>query len=173
MKGLRFLIVWNKRMYAAVWLCAGIVIAIAGAAIWRYHNSKTYRFSEDAVSGSYEMPVNHIMENLQNMADVSAIRIQINARPELDAYNGTCNLFAGNPSDNKQNMKVAVMLDETEEILYESELLTPGSRKAYVTFDQIPEAGEHAATAIFSVLDPESGEVIGAVDAGLVIMVVK
>ena len=54
----------------------------------------------------------------------------------------------------------------------EAQLAAPGEEKMCIRdrdTDAFEGAGEYAATAVFTILDEETGETIGSVEAGLVI----
>jgi hypothetical protein len=68
---------------------------------------------------------------------------------------------------------VKLILDDSGEELFCSEILKPGERNAYVELEEVPEAGEHSATAVFMVCDPESLEQITEIDAGVLLTVEK
>lgn len=138
----------------------------------------SYKQDEAAVDGAYEMTVApEVREMAQELARRqeealnSSVEIQINGEPKADAVTGRCNLMAGNPENNKQDLRITVTLDETGEIIYQSPVLKPGERIAYVTLERTLAPGEYAAVAEFAVLDSETGEAVGAVDAGVLLTV--
>lgn len=138
----------------------------------------SYKQDEAAVDGAYEMTVApEVREMAQELARRqeealnSSIEIQINGEPKADAVTGRCNLMAGNPEKNKRDLRITVTLDETSEIIYQSPVLKPGERMAYVMLDRTLAPGEYGATAEFAVLDSETGEAVGAVDAGVLLTV--
>lgn len=99
----------------------------------------------------------------------SYFRIQINARPEL--VNSRCNLMIGNPEENTDNIQVTLILDETGAVIYSSETLMPGQRKAYVTIDTGLQPGDYTITAVFHILDVENGAAVGEIEAGIILTV--
>lgn len=138
----------------------------------------SYEFEKSAVEGAYEATVSFEIQKLaqelarqQKAALNSALEIQINAEPAVDAGSGRCSLMLGNPEKNRQNLRVTLTLDEDGEILYQSPVLKPGERIAYVVLSRIPKPGEYPATAEFAALDADTGEAVGAVDAGVVLTV--
>lgn len=152
-----------------LWL---LVFCVMTMGFWIYDKSKNiYVLSPDAKDGAYQMPTGIAMEELERQADESTIRIQINARPEVSSGTSTCNLMIGNPVENQGNLKINVTLDATGEDIFQSEELKPGERIPYVTLNVVPKPGEHPATATFTVVSKEGGEPIGAVDAGLLLVV--
>lgn len=139
---------------------------------------RDYKLDQAAVDGAYEMTVPpEVQQMVQELARRreaalnSSVEIQINGEPQVDASSGRCGLLAGNPEGNNYDFRITIKLDGSGEIIYRSPVLKPGERVAYVTLNQIPEPGSHAATAEFAVLDPESGEAVGAVDAGILLIV--
>lgn len=132
-----------------------------------YQRSReVYLFSDDAKDGGYVMPeIAYMMETMEQ----SYFRIQINARPELK--NGRCNLMIGNPEENKEDVQVSLILDDTGEVIFQSETLKPGQRNAYVTMETGLAPGDYPVTAIFHMLDPESGAAAGEIEAGAILTV--
>lgn len=112
-----------------------------------------------------EIAYKEMMETMEQ----SYFRIQINARPEL--INGRCNLMIGNPVENKEDVKVSLSLDDTGAVIYQSGTLKPGQRKAYVNLETGLEPGEYPVTAVFHILDPESGAAAGEIEAGALLSV--
>lgn len=155
--------VWAAVLFGAAGIAAAALSA--GKPGW----GTGYVFSEDARDGSYEL-ADAASARTGSRPQIS-VQIQINAASELDREDGRCNLLIANPAENHMDLQVTVRLDATGEILYRSPVLKPGERLAYVVFEKVPEDGEHAATAEFHVLDPETGEAAGAVDAGIMIRV--
>lgn len=156
------------------------MVMVAAVMIFFVCNDRSgvYEIDENAVEGAYEATVSPQVQELareiaqqQEAALNSTVEIQINGAPRADAVTGRCNLMAGNPEGNAQDLRITVTLNEDGQIIYRSQVLKPGERAAYAVLDQIPEPGEYPATAEFSVLDPETGEAVGAVDAGLFLTV--
>lgn len=164
----------------AIWsvlILAIVVLAIIILCVF-VKRFDSYKQDEAAVDGAYEMTVApEVREVAQKLAQRqeealnSSVEIQINGEPKSDAVTGRCNLMAGNPEKNKRDLRIRVTLDETSEIIYQSPVLKPGERIAYVTLDRTLTPGEYDATAEFAVLDSETGEDVGVVDAGILLTV--
>lgn len=137
---------------------------------YRYSQSgkEVYLFENDAKDGEYVMPEIAYKEMMETM-EQSYFRIQINARPEL--VNGRCNLMIGNPAENKEDVQVSLSLDDTGEVIYQSGILKPGQRSAYVNMETRLEPGDYPVTAVFHMLDPESGAAAGEIEAGAIMTV--
>ena len=134
--------------------------------------SREYQFAEDAQDGGYVRPTRAAGES-EAGKEPTYFTIQVNASPTVSESGKRCNLMVGNPSENEQNVIVRLVLDATGEELYCSELLKPGERSAYVDLDPVPGAGEHTATAVFMVYDPETSEQISEIDVGVLLTVTK
>ena len=146
------------------------IVLFIGLLLGYFGHNISYEFESDAVKGTYELSSPsgaQVWESALN----SSVEIEINGEPEADAVSGRCNLLAGNPKSNKQNFRVTVTMDSDGKTIYQSPVLKPGDRIAYVTLDKILKPGEYPVTAEFAVLNPETGENVGAVDAGVRITV--
>ena len=88
-----------------------------------------------------------LLTQMQQEADESNIRIQLNSRPVFETGESAGNLLLGNPETNRFDMQVEIYLDETEERIYESSRIPPGYFIDYDTLLVNLEAGTHAATA--------------------------
>lgn len=142
------------------------IALMAGGAWWNGRQNNTYQLAEDAVDGGYVLPENTHRQNRTN-SEPSYFTIQINASPVADWQSKRCNLMIGNPQENKEYARVRLVLDETGEELFYSDLLKPGTRSAYVTLNQVPEPGEHSATAVFLLFEPDSMTPISEIEAGV------
>lgn len=146
-----------------------LLVLSVGILGYRCSERTVYHFSKDARDGSYEMALPAIVENVNGRAKEETFQMEINARPEVNAQSGRCNLMIGNPEENKWDIRVELVLDETGTKIYESEVLQPGNRQAYITLDSIPKAGEHSVTAIFYLLGEDGETVVSEIDAGLLV----
>lgn len=135
------------------------------------NKSIAYRLDPAAKEGEYTQPSGISMESLQGQADETTFRLMIHSRPEVDLRTGQCSLMLGNSKENVRNAQVVILLDSDQSQLYQSEVLAPGTRVPYAELERALEPGEHAATAVFHILDSETGERIGEVTAGITICV--
>jgi len=159
----------NKNLLLLVLVALLAVLAAAGA--WRYGSQKkTYQLAADAMEGRYVMPEIAYRENRPQTAP-SYFTIQINASPVADQQSKRCNLMIGNPQENQEYARVRLVLDETGEELLYSALLKPGMRSAYVTLDRVPLPGEHPATAVFLLFEPDSMTQTSEIEAGVLLTV--
>lgn len=103
------------------------------------------------------------MPQTQNFALIA------NAEITLNATTGKANVMLGNSAENVRNCKVTLVLDETGAVLYQTGVLEPGQRVPYAELPQeeLEGAGPWDATALFEIIDEETGETIGVVEAGV------
>lgn len=108
---------------------------------------------------------------LQNIVDRNMIAFSINTSPVF--LNGTSkgNLLIENPGNNAKLLKVSIFLTETNEEIYASKFLKPGTYIESVGLDKVLEKGTYNATAYFSAYDEETTEFIGQVGAQITITV--
>ncbi len=161
----------NKAMLVGAMIAAALLLTAGG---FRGGRERGYSFAEDAKDGEYVRSTNvpGSGEN-EDQKETSYFTIQVNSSPEVPSGSKRCNLMIGNPAENEQYVKVKLILDDTGEELFCSEILKPGERNAYVELEEVPEAGEHSATAIFMVCNPESKEQITEIEAGVLLSVEK
>lgn len=108
---------------------------------------------------------------LQELLDRSMIAFSINTSPVF--LNGTSegNLLIENPGHNAKLLRINILIDDTEEEVYATKFLKPGTYIESAKLDKVLEKGSYNATAYFSAYDEETGEYIGQTGAQIVINV--
>lgn len=159
-----------RNKWLAVKLAAALLFLSAAVLAVRQRTGTSYKLDVNAVWGEYSQSDGLSLSELQEQADQSGFRLLINGRPEMES-GGECPLMLGNPSDNSHNARVTLLLDHDQSLLYESPVIKPGDRIPYVELQRKLPGGNYAATAIFHILDEESDEEVGAVAAGIEIIV--
>lgn len=151
---------WKNKAFCLAALCAVLLTACGGSA--------GYDFDGAAVSGSYSQPA----WSAASAPEVQEFELTANAMVEADPVTGRANVLLGNPESNVRDCRVRLVLDQTGQTIFESELLRPGERVAYATlelepFEELGSTGPYAATAEFEVLDQTTGELICTVEAAV------
>ena len=110
-------------------------------------------------------------KELQNMLDESMIAFSINTSPVF--LNGTSegNLLIENPGNNAKLLKISIVVNDTNEEIYSSNFLKPGTYLENVKLDKVLEKGTYDATAYFSAYKEDTGDYIGRTGAQLAITV--
>ena len=160
-----------------VLIVAGIALLLAVTISVCYFiftkNSKTdLVYDDNATTGI--MPGTDIdkrKEELQEMLDRSMIAFSINTSPVF--INGTSegNLLIENPGNNAKLLKISIQINDTEEEVYTSNYLKPGTYIESAKLDKVLEKGTYDATAYFSAYEEEPGEYIGKTGAQIAITV--
>lgn len=110
-------------------------------------------------------------EELQEMLDRSMIAFSINTSPVF--INGTSegNLLIENPGNNAKLLKISIQINDTEEEVYTSNYLKPGTYIESAKLDKVLEKGTYDATAYFSAYEEDTGKYIGKTGAQIAITV--
>ncbi len=110
-------------------------------------------------------------KELQDLLDRSVIAFSINTSPVF--LNGTSkgNLLIENPGNNAKLLQVSIRMDDTDEEIYASKYIKPGSYIEKVKLDKVLEKGTYDATAYFSAYDEETTEFIGKTGAQITLTV--
>ena len=118
-----------------------------------------------------DMTENEIREQMQKIADASYFAFKINARPVFETGDGKGNVRIENPSYNVYPMVVQIVLDETEEILFDSGGIFPNQHIDSASLNRPLPPGSYNATAYMNAYDPDSHTWLGKQAAALVITV--
>lgn len=130
------------------------------------------QYDDNATTGILPgVDVDERRKELQNQLDRSMIAFSINTSPVI--LNGTAegNLLIENPGNNAKLLRVSIVVDKTEEEIYASKYLKPGTYIENVKLDKVLEKGTYNATAYFKAYEEESGEYIGQTGAQITITV--
>ena len=160
-----------------VLIVAGIALLLAVTISVCYFiftkNSKTdLVYDDNATTGI--MPGTDIdkrKEELQEMLDRSMIAFSINTSPVF--INGTSegNLLIENPGNNAKLLKISIQINDTEEEVYTSNYLKPGTYIESAKLDKVLEKWTYDAPAYCSAYEEETGEYIGKTGAQIAITV--
>ena len=135
-------------------------------------DNKDLEFDDNATAGIMPgVDVDERRKELQNLLDRSMIAFSINTSPVF--LNGTSegNLLIENPGNNAKLIKVSLVINKTNEEVYASKYLKPGTYIENVKLDKVLEKGTYDATAYFSAYDEETTEYIGKTGAQITLTV--
>lgn len=134
-----------------------------------------YMFDSSAEEGGYEQVLQGAATtNRPEANEKKTFALMINAEITADD-SGRANVLIGNPAENASDCTVTLRLDETGAVLYESPVLAPGERVAYAVLDceALRAASGNLnplpATAVFTILEPETNKPKGSIEAGVTI----
>lgn len=130
-----------------------------------------YAFDENAADGDYMGSVGPSAQ----MPESKDFALMANAEVTVNSATGRANVLLGNPEENTRNCRVRLVLDHSGQVLYETDVLKPGERVAYAQLDldafDASNSGPYEATARFEILNEETGQTIGFVEAGISITI--
>ena len=167
----------SKSKKRICFIIAGIVLLIALTVLICYllftkKEENNLLYDDNATVGIMPgVDIDARRQELQNMLDKSMIAFSINTSPVF--LNGTAkgNLLIENPGNNAKLLQVSIRINETDEEIYASKYLKPGTYIESAKLDKVLEKGSYNATAYFSAFDEETTEFIGQVGAQLTITV--
>lgn len=107
----------------------------------------------------------------QEEVDKSKFNLMIVPEATIDERTMTGNITIRNPEENAYPVNVEIRNLETNEIVYTSGAIQPGYEIKEGTLEKHLEKGEHKATALFSIYDPETKEKRGQVAAGITLKI--
>lgn len=110
-------------------------------------------------------------KELQAQLDKNMIAFSINTSPVFQSNTGSGNLMVENPGNNAKLISVKLEIAGTNEVVYTSNYIKPGSYLENITLDKILEPGTYQATAYFLAYTEDTAEYIGQTGAGIVLTV--
>lgn len=108
---------------------------------------------------------------LQELLDRSMIAFSVNTSPVFQDGTSKGNLLIENPGNNAKLLRINILINDTEEEVYSTNFLKPGTYIESDKLDKVLEKGSYDATVYFSAYDEETGEYIGQTGAQIVINV--
>jgi len=156
---------------------AGILLLVAATVVicyflFRKQQEPDPLYDNNATIGILPgIDIDERRKELQDMLDRSVIAFSINTSPVF--LNGTSegNLLIENPGNNAKLLQVRILIYDTEEEVYASKYIKPGSYIEKVKLDKVLEKGTYPATAYFSAYDENTTEYIGQTGAQITITV--
>ena len=110
-------------------------------------------------------------ELMQNKVDESMLAISINTSPEFPDGTSKGTLRIENNASNRYNMTVAIVRDDTGEMIYQSAGIRPGQMIEEDELDMNLEKGDYPCTATFTAYETEKNTPMGEAAAKLTIRV--
>lgn len=139
----------------------GGVVLLFAVMIFFIVRKGVFLFDPSAEEGKLQM------ETGKEKAETKGFHFKILTSPYFETGSSQGELMITNPSDNKYKTSVIITLNENDQEVYASEILEPGDRVRFATLQGSLPKGEYPATAMFTILDLQTGERVGAVAAKL------
>jgi hypothetical protein len=102
------------------------------------------------------MTPEQIKKQMQEAADAAYFSFKINARPEFKDGKSAGTLGIENPSYNVYPMVVQIMLDDSDEIIYDSGGILPDHHIDSAKLSKVLKKGTYKATAYLHAYDPDT-----------------
>lgn len=147
-----------------------LLLLTAGALFW--YVDREPKMEPNAVVGM--MPgktQEQIEEELNRQVGEKMIAFSINSAPVFASGAAEGDILFENPGSNNKLTKLEIYRDGTEELVYSTGLLQPGSYVPQDKLDKQLAPGSYACTAYIYAYKQESEEYIGKVAAGITITV--
>ena len=152
-----------------------LMMAVTAVICWYLFHKKEETglvFDDNASVGVLPgIDIDERRKQLQEELDDSLIAFSINTSPVF--LNGTAkgNLLIENPGNNAKLLRVSIIADDTQEELYSSGYLKPGTYIENAKLDKVLEKGSYPATAYFSAYDEATAKYIGQTGAQITVTV--
>lgn len=157
-----------------------IVIAIVAVIVGGYfiyqniHPKSDFMFDKMAQDGFLEGKSQaEIQDILDQVVAEGMFNVCINSNPVFENGQAEGNLRIENVPNNKYYMKVDVILNDTGEVIYQSNGIKQGQFIEKVKLSKDLPAGEYKATARFTAVNPQSMKEEGAAAVELLITVLN
>jgi len=158
----------KKKRKGLLWLWCVIGVVIVGGVVgtgfhlkwWQKNAGPPTNFP---VIGKYNdgtpgVSRDDVLRLMQEEADKSKIHFRMNSHPIFANGRSEGDLYIINPVDNGFYMQVEIYLEETEELIYKTDLIPPNSYIDNDKLSKVLEKGEHKAKAIVLAYDLEDPE---------------
>lgn len=110
-------------------------------------------------------------EQLQKNADASMFRILLNTKPQFENGDAEGDLMIKNAPENRADVQVEIVLDDSGETAYKTAVLRPGEDEFYGKLAVKLSKGVYPATAHIYALDAGTGQTVAQIDSEMVITV--
>ena len=163
---------WKKRLLPACAVCALLAAAIVFFANRNLGDS--LELADNATMGVLPgVDLAQRQAELQQLLDESMISFSINTSPVFETGGAEGNLMLENPANNAKLLVVAIYINDTQELIYQSKALPAGSYIENTRLDKLLEPGSYEATAYFKAYRESDHSYIGQVGADLTLSVLS
>lgn len=164
-----------KKLIILVLILFLLAVAI-GFCIWygffRDTEYKQYKFDTAAMEGRLEqMTDEEIQEELNRVVSEGMFNISIASSIVFDTPDSEGEARIENIAANHYHMQVDILLEDSGECVYSSDLIRPGYSIKNIQLEKKLEPGEYAAKAVFSAITQKEMQLFGQASAEIKIFV--
>lgn len=126
---------------------------------------------DSSITSLNELSEDEIVQKLNEAVDKSTFTISIRPEIYVDKSTMTGEAHIYNPDNNAYYMQCSLVLDD-DNVIYESKVIPQGKEIKNVTINKL-NSGTYECTAIFTAIDPKTGNNIGAQVQAIIKLVVQ
>ena len=155
-------------------MLVGIVLLflLLGGLLWFLLTSDSFKFDSAAEDGSLDgMSQAQLEELMQQKVDESMLSISINSSPEFANGSSKGTLRIENSASNRYNIRVKIVQDDNDKVIYYSDAIRPGQMIKEDKLDVKLAKGSYECKASFEAYDTETNKKVGEAAAVLTIII--
>lgn len=156
---------------SAVWkilLAVVLIAALAAVGLFVWHSFfrdtgyDRYQFDTEAMAGRIQrMTEEEVQAELNRVVEEGMFNISIASAIVFESPEGEGEARIENIEANRYHMQVDIVLDETQEVIYSSQLIRPGYSIEFIKLSKKLEPGAYDVTAIFSAITQDEMQLFG------------
>lgn len=150
-----------------------LILSLTGGGYWWMNQADhDFYFDEEALDGLISARSKEdVQKILDTVVEKGMFNASINPNPVFSDGNAEGDLWIENIKANHYYEKVAITLDDTGELIFQSGGIKPDQNIEKAKLDKRLKKGIYPATAAFSIIDPETLKEIGMVNVKISITV--
>lgn len=149
-----------------------IVIIAGGAVFYHSQNKSGIQYDENASMGVLPgVDLEKRKEELQKQLDENMIAFSVNTSPVFVSGTEKGNLMIENPEHNAKLLVAEIYTNDTNELIYQSKAIKPGSYIESAKLDKVLNKGTYEATIYFKAYNLKTNDYIGQTGAEITITV--
>lgn len=163
----------NKKLQIAAAVLAVFIVTAGG--IYAYHSLhkvKGLEYENNATIGTLPgIDIEQRQEELQQQLDESQTAFSINTNTVFASGTAQGNIMLENPAQNAKLLTAEIYLTDTNEQIYKSKALKPGTYLETIKLDKVLDAGVYSAVVYFKSYRQDTQEYLGQTGASITITV--
>ena len=166
----------HKKRNVIIIVCVVLVLALAGGLLWWFIGRPAFndQLEPNAVVGTMPGKTDEqIEEELNRKVDEKTIAFVLNSEPVYADGRAKGTIMFENPASNGKRTRLELYRDDTNELIYKTGLLDPGSYVPEAKLDKFLEKGNYDCTAYIYAYKLNTEEYLGKVAAGVTVHVVE
>ena len=143
-----------------------VILAVIGGFVYYNMHKGGIDYEENATMGILPgVDLEQRRKELQELLDNSMIAFSVNTSPIFESGTSEGNLMIENPGNNAKLIIAEMHLKDTDEIIYTSKYIKPGSYVENVKLDKVLSKGVYDAIVYFKAYDLDTKDYIGQTGA--------